>query len=389
MKTRHLMAVFTAAHFSHHLATGILVPLLPAVRQDFGLTYFSVGMLVAAFTVSYGVAQLPMSAVAARFGSSSLVALGLLGTSLSIAALGLSSTYWQAVACLVALGLFGGTYHAPAASLLSELAGPSRRGRDLGTHIVGGSASSLLTPLLAVFIAERAGTWRASFLLLGSVPFLMGLLLWSTTRGLDQTSEVSGRNRVAERTSLITWWSILRPVGAMIMISVFANMVFHSVYSYLPFYLEQGHGVQGERAAMMVGLVAGAGVVGGPIGGTLSDRRGPKWVVLASLAISGPLLLVATWVGTDLWLPLALGVYGVAASARLAGMETLIADVTSVDRRAVMLGVYYLASQITTSLVTPVVGHLIDLAGPVVAFVCLGCAISPVGLIGLVLRNRL
>jgi MFS family permease len=389
MKTRHLMGVFTAAHFSHHLATGILVPLLPAVRHDFELTYFSVGMLVAAFTVSHGLAQLPMSAVAVRFGSSSLVALGLLGTSLSVAALGLSSTYWQAVACLVALGLFGATYHAPATSFLSELAGPSRRGRDLGIHIVGGSASAFLTPLLAVFIAERAGTWRASFLLLGGVPLLMGVLLWSATRGLCQTVEVSRRTCFVGRTSLVNWWTIVRPVGAMIMISGFANMVFHSVYSYLPFYLEQGHEVRGERAAMMVGLVAGAGVMGGPIGGTMSDRRGPKWVVLASLAMSGPLLLAATCVESIVWLPLVLAVYGVAASARLAGMETLIADATSVDRRAVMLGLYYLTSQIMTSLGTPLVGHLIDLAGPVVAFVCLGLVISPVGLVGLILRNRL
>jgi FSR family fosmidomycin resistance protein-like MFS transporter len=383
------MAVFTAAHFSHHLATGILVPLLPAVRQDFDLTYFSVGILVAAFTVSYGLAQLPMSVAAGRLGSSSLVAIGLVGTSLSTAALGLSGAYWHVVACLMALGLFGGTYHAPASSLLSELAGPSHRGRSLGTHIVGGSASSFLTPLLAVFIAERAGTWRASFLLLAGVPLLMAILVWSTTRGLDKAPEASGRERLADRTSLHSWWMILRPVSAMIIISVLASMVFHSVYSYLPFYLEQGHGVQGEYAAMMVGLVAGAGVMGGPIGGTLSDRRGPKWVVLASLAMSGPLLLAATWVDTRIWLPLALGVYGVAASARLAGMEALIADATSVDHRAVTLGVYYLASQVATSLITPAVGHLIDLAGPVFVFVCLGCAISPVGLIGLILSDRL
>jgi hypothetical protein len=79
----------------------------------------------------------------------------------------------------------------------------------------------------------------------------------------------------------------------------------------------------------------------------------------------------------------------VVASARLPGIEALIADAAPADRRAVMLGAYYLTCQVTTSLITPVVGYFIDLAGPVVVFVCLGAAISPVGLIGLASRKHL
>jgi MFS family permease len=389
MKATRLTVLLAVAHFSHHLATGILVPLLPAIREDFELSYFNVGLLVAAFTVSYGCAQLPMSALSGRFGSSSVLAAGLIGTSLFTAALGLGRTYWQLILCLIALGLIGGTYHAPASSLLSKSASPRHRGRRLGVHIVGGSASSFLTPLVAVFIARQCGTWRASFLLLGSVPLLMGILLWSVSRGLEQTSGFSRESPSIERDTLASWSAIVRPVSAMIAVSVSASTIFYSVYSYLPFYLEQGHGISGGRAAVMVGLVAGAGVIGGPVGGALSDRLGPKWVVLASLAASGPLLFAATWVSRSLWLPLAVGAYGVVVSARLASMEALIVSATPADHRVITLGAYYLATLVATSLITPVVGHFIDSAGPVTAFLWLAGIVSSIGVIGLTLRKHL
>ena len=38
--------LFMAAHFSHHVLTALLVPLLPLIRDDFGLNYAQSGLVV-------------------------------------------------------------------------------------------------------------------------------------------------------------------------------------------------------------------------------------------------------------------------------------------------------------------------------------------------------
>jgi len=91
MKSKHIIPLFTVIHFSHHLSTGVLVPLLPLLRQDFGLNYFQSGVLVSSFSLSYGFGQIPMALLADRFSRRSLIVLGLIGTSLSAIAVGLTN----------------------------------------------------------------------------------------------------------------------------------------------------------------------------------------------------------------------------------------------------------------------------------------------------------
>ena len=54
-----LVPLFMLAHFSHHLINALLQPLLPFIRDDFGLGYVQTGFIFSAFTLAYGVSQVP------------------------------------------------------------------------------------------------------------------------------------------------------------------------------------------------------------------------------------------------------------------------------------------------------------------------------------------
>jgi FSR family fosmidomycin resistance protein-like MFS transporter len=403
VKSRHIIPLFTVTHFSHHLSTGVLVPLLPLLRQDFGLNYFQSGVLVSSFSLSYGFGQVPMALLADRVSRRSLITLGLIGTSLSAMAVGLTNAYWQMIPCFIALGLLGATYHAPASSFLSQSVPPGQRGRSLGTHLIGGSASFLLTPPIAVYIATWARTWRLSFLLLAVPALVMSALLWLTTRKPHEARQIAEKARLAPSMGdsnpnggpagapnpTITWGQIIRAIGILAMISISMQMVFSSVYSYLPLYLVDRNGIPPEYAGIMVGLVAGAGIVGGPLGGALSDRLGRKQVILLSLLLAGPLLFAATRAPAGLWLTLSLAAYGTSISARMPAMESLIADVVPSRRRATVLGIYYLLGQETSGVVTPLVGHLIDLRGLDPVFTGLALGLCLVSVTALTFRKRI
>jgi MFS transporter, FSR family, fosmidomycin resistance protein len=403
MKPKYTIPLFSLAHFSHHLSTGVLVPLLPLLRQDLGLNYFQAGVLVSSFSLSYGFGQLPMALLADRFSPVLLIVIGLIGTSLSSVAVSLTHTYWQMIPCFIILGLLGATYHAPAASFLSQLVPKAQRGRSLGTHTIGGSASFLLTPVIAVAIATQTSTWRLSFLLLAIPALVMGIFLcfvaWKSREVGQITEEAQsnpstggsncGDNITDEPESTITWSQIIRAIGILAMISITIQIVFSSVHSYLPLYLVDRHGIAPEYAGIMVGLVAGAGIVGAPLGGALSDRMGRKKVILLSLSLAGPLLFAVIQAPSNLWLPLLLLVYGAIISTRMPAMESLIADVVPSQRRATVLGIYYLTGQETAGIITPLVGHIIDQNGPSPAFTGLALGLCVVSAIALILRKRI
>ncbi len=399
MKPRYIIPLFTMAHFSHHLSTGVLVPLLPLLRQDLGLNYFQSGVLVSSFSLSYGFGQVPMALLADRFSRRLLIALGLVGTSLSAMAVALTNAYWQMVLCFIVLGLLGATYHAPASSFLSQSIPPEQRGRSLGTHLIGGSASFLLTPFVAVSIATWTHTWRSPFFLLALPALLISGLLWFHTRTLYEvrrmvekarsTPSVRGLNPTSDPDSPMTWGRTIRALGILALIAVLMEIVFSSVYSYLPLYLVDHHGIAPQHAGIMVGLMAGAGIVGAPLGGTLSDRLGRKRVMLLSVSLASLLLFAATRAPAGIWLPLLLTAYGTSNSARMPTMESLIADVVPPRRRATVLSIYYLLGQETSGLVTPLVGGLIDWRGfaPVLTGLALGLGL--IAVIALVFKKRI
>jgi len=85
-----LIALLAGAHFSHHVLTALLVPLLPFIRDEFGLSYAQSGIVTSAFTLSYGLAQLPAGWLSDRVGPRYMLLVGISGVAVAGALVGLS-----------------------------------------------------------------------------------------------------------------------------------------------------------------------------------------------------------------------------------------------------------------------------------------------------------
>ena len=363
-----ILPVFAWAHFSHHLAVGGLLPLLPLVRDEFGLDYLLSGTLVSAFSLAYGFAQVPLAFLVDRYRlrKSLIIVLGLLGAALASIGIGFSLTYGQMLALLVLMGVAGSTYHALASSFLSEYFPADSRGRSLGLHVVGGSASFIATPALALGILNLTGSWRAAFIGLSLPALAAGLLLLWLVAGQEKVM-VSSRPRAPSLPIL----EVLRLIGLLAVIAAVMQVVTGGINTFLPLYLVDRHGVPRELAGIAVGLVAGAGIVGAPVGGALSDRVGRKPVILLSVLLSGPLLYLITLAPQGAALYLLIVLYGLAISMRMPTMESLIADVVPAARRATVLSAYYFLANEVSGVATPLIGLLSDLTDLNTAFVVL------------------
>lgn len=392
VRNRHLILQFNIAHFSHHVSTGALIPLLPVLRQAFNLNYFQAGILVSAFSISLGFGQIPMAVLADRFSRRIIIVVGMTGIALAGMGLSVTSTFWQMVACIVAMGLFGSTYHASASSFISQALPPSRRGKALGYHVIGGSIAYLFTPVAALWLATALRSWRVSFFILALPALVSGLVLWLGTEEIARQSEdaggtdgereshVSGRVSADTADDAASWSGIVRAIGLLASVAMILQLTVSSINSYLPLCMVDQHGVPPEWAGLVTAIVAGAGIIGAPLGGSLSDRLGRKRVIIAAILLSGPMLMAVVKAPYGVPLLLALVCYGTVMVARMPLAESLIADHVPVGRRTTVLGIYLFVGQETGGIVTPVVGRFIDAYGGEAVLMTVGVGLCVVAL---------
>jgi len=146
------------------------------IRSDFALDYTQSGLVVSVIGLSIGFGHLPAGWLADRLGPRILITVGISGVAVAGLLVGLSRTYIAMIVFLALMGLLGGGYHPAAPPLISASIEPKNQGRALGLHMIGGSASFFLAPIIGAAIASAWG-WRSSFIAL-AVPTIVCRILF-------------------------------------------------------------------------------------------------------------------------------------------------------------------------------------------------------------------
>ena len=187
----------------------------------------------------------------------------------------------------------------------------------------------------------------------------------------------------------ITWLQILRSLGLITLISTSVLILSAGVRSYLPLYMVDHYGISPKLAGIAISVIAGSGIIGGPLGGALSDRFGRKQVILVSLSSAGPLFFLLTRSTYGVFLLISMILYGLSMSVRMPSMESLIADVVPVGRRTTVLGIYFFIGMETSGIMTPVIGRLIDIYGLDIIFTSVAVGLCLIAAIALIFRRHI
>ena len=355
------MPLFVLAHFSHHLVTALPVPLLPYIRDAFALNYTRAGFIISAFGVVYGVCQLPAGWLADRFGSRILLTIGVVGVGATGLLIGMSPNYIVLLAGLVLMGILGGGYHPASTTMISSVTEPRTRGRALGFHLVGGSFSYFLAPLIAAGIAVAWG-WRGPFIAMAIPSIGIGIIL-HIVLGKRMTNQKTVARDASVSTETPPAPGYMRRLVTVIVLSSLTMAVAMSIVSFLPLFLVDTFGTSKETAAASMSLVFAMAFWAGPLAGYLSDRFGHLAIIISTCVITSIVVYLFNVVSYGFGTVVVLVLIGTVTAFSTIVAQAYIIDQTPARNRSTVLGFYFFGSMEGTGVLTPLLGYSIDHLG--------------------------
>ena len=171
-----IVGAVSAAHFVSHFYILLLAPLIPFVREAYGVSYTEIGLAFAAFNIVSAALQTPAGFLVDRLGARTLLIGGLLLGAVAFAVVGLSQSFPVLVAMFALAGVANTVYHPADYTLLSSHVPGERIGQAFSVHTFAGMLGSAVTPA-SVLLLQGMWGWRGAFLGAAVVGLIVALLL--------------------------------------------------------------------------------------------------------------------------------------------------------------------------------------------------------------------
>jgi FSR family fosmidomycin resistance protein-like MFS transporter len=284
--------ILALGHMVNDSYSNIVPPLLPLLKESYGLTYAMAGAIMTVFTITSSVIQPVFGYYADRQGRRGMVALSVLWIGFFMSLIGIvgylgldQSGSYAVVLALVGLAGFGSSaYHPQASSMVPRISG-NHKGLGVSIFSAGGNLGYAIMPLLVVPVTQA---WGIGGVLLLFVPALVMAPLLQ--RYSPEMPSGSSRLHVGELWQDIV--TVAKPLAVIIGIVCMRAWLFFGIITFLPLYLA-ARGEPLEVASFHLFIVLLFGAIGTLLGGWASDRYGRKFIIAASLFLTGPLLAVA------------------------------------------------------------------------------------------------
>lgn len=254
------------------------------IEKDLGISHTMMGFVFGAFTLAYGLFEVPVGHWGDRHGSrgvlTRIVLWWSLFTMLTGAATGL-------IMLLIIRFLFGAGEAGAfpnTARVLARWFPQADRGAAQGLVVTAALVGGAAAPVLAQILIKTVG-WRWAFASLGVPGLLWAGVFWWWFR--DNPAEHSGVNpqelryltsngEVPSRFELhpaLPWGHILTSTNIWMLgtVTTCGSFTTYLFFFWYPTYLQQGRGVAPETSSWLASMVLAGGALGSLLGGYLSD----------------------------------------------------------------------------------------------------------------------
>ena len=369
-------------HVWSDLFFALLLPLLPSIKNELGLTFFQVWLLRSMFSGATAILQIPAGFLAESVGEFWLLVLGNAWVAVGLIAMALSPVFIVLLAASFIGGLGGGTQHPLGSSLVSRAYDDRGRSTAVGTVNFAGDLGKMLAPLVAL-IAISFG-WRAVLWVVGIGGLLFMTLSIPLRRSVDIGKPVSKQQADDGGSGdggRMGGFVMLSVVGFLDSATRGASLVI------LPFVMDAKGMGPGQISLMLILLFAG-GAVGKYVVGWLGERFPTVSLIWGTKGLTAVLLTLSLATPTLALAPLMV-VLGIGLNGTSSALYASVANLIPQRRRARFYGLFYTTNEVGTVLVPLIYGVVADMFGLNAAVIVMGLATMLILPVSLGLRGHL
>ena len=268
-RTTRVNLLISNGHFLSHFYVLTLPPLFIAWQHAFDVSFAQLGMTVMLMSGMTALLQTPVGFLVDRHGARGFLIGGALLMSLSIAAMGLATSFWQILLLAGLSGVGNSVIHPADYAILTGSVDKDRIGRSFALHTFSGNLGFSAAPPVTALLMATIG-WRGALIVVGllGVPVVVSIVLQSGILKDQVRHEphyegavLSGRKLLTSRTMLLFF--AFFALGAM---------ASGGVQAWLVTVLHTVKGMNLEVAAStLTGYMAGS-TMGVLVGGWFADR---------------------------------------------------------------------------------------------------------------------
>ena len=266
------------------------------IRAQLGLSGTQIGALLSAFSLAYGITQLPVGLLLDRLGSRVILAVGMFVWSLAQMATGLVSSFSGFLATRVSLGVGEAPMMPCGVKVMNDWFSARDRGLPTGLLTASNTLGVTLAPPLLTLLMLRFG-WRAMFVSVGLFGVLLSLAWYPIYRDREDTAltdeEAASLGLATEPARMAmsprSWRRLfrLRTMWGMMLGFGGVNYTTWLYLSWLPGYLQAERHLSIARTGWVAIIPYLCGTIGSLASGAASNRliRGGRTPIAANKLI--------------------------------------------------------------------------------------------------------
>ena len=285
------------------------------IRDELEISKFRMGLILAAFTVAYGIFEVPAGHWGDRHGSRRVLARIVICWSLFTALTGACFDFWSLLVVRFLFGAAEAGAFPNAARVFQRWFPPSERGRGQGLMLASSMIGASIAPAVAGELINAVG-WSWMFVVFSTTGIVwVAVFLWwfrddprdHPSVNAAEAAEI-GVIAVTERTQHppIPWRAVLTNGNIWLLGGIITMAAFNSYlyFSWYPMYLEAARGLSNRGAGYQSALVLFGGALGTLGGGFISDyitrsaldrSRARRWYCVTVFFLAALLLVGAVF----------------------------------------------------------------------------------------------
>lgn len=364
-----VIALLSSGHFLSHFFQLALPPLFPILKDELGVGYVGLGLVMSVFYVASGVAQTVSGFLVDHFGARRVLLGGVTLLSGSMALVGCAGSYATMLPLMALAGLGNSVFHPADFAIFNASIARGRLGRAYGVHGVSGNLGSVLGPLVVVGLTALFG-WRAALLITGVGGLGVAVLLAGQGRLLAdhraETAEAGVRPGLAGDVRLLLATPIVMAF-AYFTLSATSTSGLHtfSVSALVAIYETSLALATGALTAYLLGNAAGI-----LLGGIVADRTSRHDLVASAGMFLGAVLAASIGTGAPAAaaVPVLMALIGFCKGGTAPSRDLLVRAASPVRASGKVFGFVYSGLDLGAAVTPLVFGWLLDRGEPRMIF---------------------